>query len=309
MSHYQIEWCYLSELPDVLGPFMYGDEAHCHFLIRFPDVPIGEDGHCEFFSVNIVTYAKAIALQLPPEGCRPYFIADSMTQEQFRQHVTGDLSRAFEHAPREQALHHLNQTYVWTSLDYHDEFRNDTTAANMVVAQIEQAFAGVSRGDGMTLHQALAVDDYAAPEVVEQARALDLDTDWHDVPKDVMATHCSFFSFLDAKGFRYYLPAAMLLAFDEKAQMLSVTGYRDLRQATYWSLLPTVAPRDIGKGLNLSFNSETFIVEHDFTDAQVRAIYAFLCYIAVEHEGVDEEQLHPMRAWRQSAKQRAGTLN
>lgn len=70
--------------------------------------------------------------------------------------------------------------------------------------------------------------------------------------------------------------------------------------------LPIIDVRDFGKGEGKTFDVEAFIASHAFTEAQVRAIYRFLCFMACEgDEGVDEEQLPAMRKWRESARRRA----
>jgi hypothetical protein len=301
-AFYRLEWSYLGELPIDSGPFKYGDEAHCGFLIRFLDTPPGP-GHCASLCVNVITSAKAAQLGLGPEGRRAYLVANSMTQEAFCRRVTEDVSQALEQLPRLQALAQLNESYVWEFLDYCDEFRVDALRAQDLVVLVEEAFAGVTRGDGISLHEAIAMDDYATPETRAAARAQDHDTDWHDVPNNVLSAHCEVFSYLDPAGYRYYLPAAMLLCLSAETRARSTTPQR-----TYWSLLPCVAPRDFGKGLGKDFDNEAFISRCGFTHAQVCAIYRFLCFMATEgNEGVDEEQLPAMRKWRECASGRTGS--
>lgn len=81
---------------------------------------------------------------------------------------------------------------------------------NELIAGITAAFDGVSREDGTTLHEANAIDDRKSDEECLAARRFDTEQRWQDVPdKDIWAC-CSAQSFLDAKGFRYYLPAFIL---------------------------------------------------------------------------------------------------
>ncbi|MBX7104707.1 MAG: hypothetical protein K1X57_11540 [Gemmataceae bacterium] len=77
-----------------------------------------------------------------------------------------------------------------------------------LIADIEVAFADVKREDGVTIHEAEIIDRYGSDEEQQEARKLDTETRWQDVPDDVMDWH-SGFCFLDLKGFRYYLPAYM----------------------------------------------------------------------------------------------------
>jgi hypothetical protein len=301
---YRLEWSYLGELSDVPGASYRQGEAHCDFLIRFLDVPPGE-GHCAFLCVSVVTSAKAAELGIGPHGRRAYLVADTMTQAAFRRRVTDDVTSAFHRLPRHLALSQLDETYVWRNQDYRDEFGGDRIGAAELHMLIEHAFTGVTRGEGITLHEAIAEDDCATPEGLAAARAQDRDVDWHDAPREVLSARCEFFSYLDPPGFRYYLPAAMLLSLDAAERGRSETPKR-----TYWSLLgPPIAPRDFGKGLGKTFDVEAFIARCEFTDAQVGAIYRFLCFMAVDgDEGVDEEKLPVLRSWRESVGRRTRGL-
>lgn len=182
---YRIEFLHLSRLSDGAGiPRLRGGEAHCQFLIRFLEVPSG-DGHCAFLSVNVVNTATAAELGIGPDGRRAYLVADIMTQEDFRRRVAHDVSSALNELPRDQALTRLDQTYVYQQ-DYRDEFRGDRIGVADLHLLIERSFAGVIRGEGVTLHEALAKDDWGSPEDLAAARALDVD--WHDAPREFMSS-------------------------------------------------------------------------------------------------------------------------
>ncbi len=77
-----------------------------------------------------------------------------------------------------------------------------------LIADIERAFGDVKREDGVTIHEAEVIDAYGSDEERRVARELDAEERWQDVPAEVMDSHAGF-SFLDLKGFRYYLPAYM----------------------------------------------------------------------------------------------------
>lgn len=81
---------------------------------------------------------------------------------------------------------------------------------NALITDITAAFDGVSRGDGTTLHEAMAIDDREPPEEQRAARRLDLEGRWQDVPDCDIFECCSALSFLDESGFRYYIPAFMI---------------------------------------------------------------------------------------------------
>lgn len=82
-------------------------------------------------------------------------------------------------------------------------------ARDAVIASIVAAFVGVGRGDGVTLHEADVIDGYGSDEMRREARKLDPETRWQDVPEaDIEHYHWAL-SFFDAEGFRYYIPAYM----------------------------------------------------------------------------------------------------
>lgn len=84
--------------------------------------------------------------------------------------------------------------------------------ATDVIQEIERAFDGVTRDDGITLHEAVALDDYASDDGRAQARLLDTESRWQDVPDKDIEREYTIFSFLDDQGFRYYLPAYLTWA-------------------------------------------------------------------------------------------------
>ena len=76
-------------------------------------------------------------------------------------------------------------------------------------ATASSARGDVTRGDGISLHEATAIDDYASEAERRIARAKDVDTHWSQVPDEHIARHDTVFSFLDIKGHVYYAPAFM----------------------------------------------------------------------------------------------------
>lgn len=78
-----------------------------------------------------------------------------------------------------------------------------------VIKLIEIAFKGVELEDGISLHQADIIDEYGSKEEIEKARQKDIDSGWGEVPTDLIE-QLQVLPHLDAKGFRYYIPAYML---------------------------------------------------------------------------------------------------
>jgi len=78
---------------------------------------------------------------------------------------------------------------------------------SILILQITKAFENVTLEDGISLHQARALDDYADPNL---ARKIDESVRWQDIPSQWIKTFHDVFPFLDPKGFRYYIPAYMI---------------------------------------------------------------------------------------------------
>ncbi len=91
-----------------------------------------------------------------------------------------------------------------------DEKRAYKAKKLALIEAIIEAFDGVSRGNGVTLHEAMVIDDYGSPAERAAARAQDTEDKWQDVPEDDIRFSDAVLSFLDAKGFHYYLPAYMV---------------------------------------------------------------------------------------------------
>jgi hypothetical protein len=78
--------------------------------------------------------------------------------------------------------------------------------------QVEAAFQGVRLGEGVSLHQARAMDDYASDDEIAAARALDIEERWQDVPDEKVDRFSDALAFMDAAGLRFYLPRFMVFA-------------------------------------------------------------------------------------------------
>ena len=81
-----------------------------------------------------------------------------------------------------------------------------------LLAEIEATFGPVRLGDGTSLHQADALDDYSPPDVVAAARSLDTEQRWQDIPDEKVDQFYHALSFMDAEGFRFHVPRFMVSA-------------------------------------------------------------------------------------------------
>lgn len=79
-----------------------------------------------------------------------------------------------------------------------------------LIEEISSAFNGVSRENGVSLHEAEVIDAYGSDAERAEARKQDTDCKWQDVLDEDIENHHSILSFLCPKGFRYYIPAYMI---------------------------------------------------------------------------------------------------
>ena len=136
-----------------------------------------------------------------------------------------------------------------------------------VIAEIAVAFAGVARGDGVTLHEADVIDYYGTEEQRRAARALDTEASWPEVPDADIERYYTILSFLDLTGYRYYIPAYMTWALRhyDTSPSASVDG----------SIFTFALARDTPE--MRAWQAERWSV---FDEAQILAIRHFLEYMA-----------------------------
>jgi hypothetical protein len=77
---------------------------------------------------------------------------------------------------------------------------------------IEDSFQGVQLEGGISLHEAVVLDDYGTQEERRRARLQDELDDWRRIPDETIGRYSASLAFLDAKGMRFYLPAFMRFA-------------------------------------------------------------------------------------------------
>jgi hypothetical protein len=154
-----------------------------------------------------------------------------------------------------------------------------TITAEDVILEIERAFDGVAREDGITLHEAVALDDYASDAGRTQARLRDTESRWQDVPTEDIEREYTIFSFLDDKGFKYYLPAYMtwmLRNFDHTHSASLDSTIYSLEPSSYFSKRSTL-----------------------FNLAQSTAILHFLEFFMTDERFDDHSTLNAWTHWAQ----------
>jgi hypothetical protein len=167
-----------------------------------------------------------------------------------------------------------------------------------LIAEINHAFDGVSRGYGITLHEAIALDDYAPQEERMAARRRDRESSWQEVTDQDVLECQSALSFLDPEGFRYYIPTFMILGL--KLMQLPRFDARDdqagiLHSSSYHLL------HFYPKSLRQS-EPALFVDKYRFSNAQCRVIAKFLrLIIDCEEWGADEVTVNAVERWEQFA--------
>jgi hypothetical protein len=92
-----------------------------------------------------------------------------------------------------------------------DSMNASSRDLSSIVQGIESAFADVRLGEGVSLGEAYALDDYASDESFIRYRAqFDDRTLWKSTNEDVIANSPHAFIFMDDLGRRFYLPAFMI---------------------------------------------------------------------------------------------------
>jgi len=154
-----------------------------------------------------------------------------------------------------------------------------------LIAEIVSAFDGVEREDGITIHEAIAKDDYKSDEEQLDARRLDTEKRWQDVPAEAIVACDSALSFLDSKGFRYYLPAFMvcgLTNLDNDAGIaIETCEYHLLHEY----------PRSLRKS-----DPASIAAKYGFTYAQCRAIAHFLRFVVGDDDAFTVQHATTLQA-------------
>lgn len=142
-----------------------------------------------------------------------------------------------------------------------------------LIQVISEAFADVSRGDGITLHEAMALDDRLSAMEVAKARLKDTDTRWQDIDPHSLQGMESALCFFDKKGFRYYLPVYMIADVQDEFKFLYSAPFFSLTKISGFSQRKTTP--------------EMVIEKYDFSAMQTKAIAAYIQYIQHDRIGYD----------------------
>ncbi|MBX7245275.1 MAG: hypothetical protein K1X53_07230 [Candidatus Sumerlaeaceae bacterium] len=154
--------------------------------------------------------------------------------------------------------------------------------ADELIAEIEEHFADVTRGEGMTLAQGAVVADYGAQADWDLASQVPCDARWQDIPDSVLDVHAHTLNFLDQKGFRFYLPAFMRRSLRLLGEIVNEPWANTVGNLTFW-------PQDSEEPNNPSVDWMRECWD-GFTPEQGRVILSFLDFtVASPLDSADQE--------------------
>ena len=79
-----------------------------------------------------------------------------------------------------------------------------------LIHTIQQAFSGVTLGNGIGLSEGNAMDDYAPAEECARCRKQDEQTHWHKIPVELLNQYYVALCYFDPEGMRFHLPAFLI---------------------------------------------------------------------------------------------------
>ena len=178
--------------------------------------------------------------------------------------------------------------------------------SHRVIDTIEQAFAGVQLKEGLTLREAIVLDNYGTVAERQQARSQGELGDWRSIPDETIACYSASLAFLDATAMRFYLPAFMRFALRHYGRSDSPSinytihvlepfrgsgaanidfVFEKLTEEQRQSLGKALATTEPREGLNAKFKDlHTYQAEKFslLTEAQRDAVRAFLEFMAAK---------------------------
>jgi hypothetical protein len=144
-----------------------------------------------------------------------------------------------------------------------------------VKAVIREAFKDVVKGNGISIREANAIDDYASPEELAKAREEDVEEHWWDL---VGHNSGAALSFTDIEGFRFLAPATMTDDINEGGSggmgVIFFLGMRDCTQREPVARVGSKAEVSFLKTVSAKKNADYY----KFTQQQIHAIALFFLW-------------------------------
>jgi hypothetical protein len=154
--------------------------------------------------------------------------------------------------------------------------REMRTERDRVSELIRRAFRGVTLGDGIGLHEAQGLDDYADDMTLASYRAQDEKHDWAAIPAAELDACYSSLSFFDADGMRFHLPAYLIADLEESLMtadivyhLTSVVG----DPASRFNSLSSVQREAVREFLLLQRSDAHRRFQHEMIDEALRAYW------------------------------------
>lgn len=155
---------------------------------------------------------------------------------------------------------------------------------------IKVAFKDVKLEDGVSLRQAEVMDNYGEGVTLQEFYALpqqEITDNSQEIPDEVIKRY-NYLAHMDAKGFRYYIPAFMLTAMRECLLELAYNYCSETFAMTVSSLYPEPDHLSDYNMMHYSF----------LNSAQRAAIAHFLSWVQITVPGSSEDQIMAERAIR-----------
>lgn len=162
----------------------------------------------------------------------------------------------------------------------------------ILIDAINAAFRDVELEDGITLRQAVVLDSDGDEAAQAEARRRDVGIHWTQISHQTFKEEYFPLSFLDPKGFRFYLPAFMLAELKEERALFNSIAF-NLMQESGISQRKT-QPANIA-------------AKYSFSPAQIRVIADFLQFLHPEEEGISEPDQLVLSRWRALADEQPHT--
>lgn len=142
-----------------------------------------------------------------------------------------------------------------------------------IIEEIVDAFRGVTRGE-ITLHEADVIDDDGSDEEAENARSLDTENSWEEIPEEWIEHCSSTLPFFDPQSWQYYIPAYMIWTLKNFQVGDSITSD--------WTICTFDLSEDDPE--SKQYNMERF---QQLNQKQSAAVCQFLRYMSRDNERVD----------------------
>jgi hypothetical protein len=152
---------------------------------------------------------------------------------------------------------------------------------------IREAFASTTKGQGIGLHEATALDDRADEETLAAARAKDTEEHWWDIVEEWDGQLGTALSFTDKEGFVFLLPATISKALEGSVDNKSRVEFHLCTSKKPYGQSPHHGHPEYTAYLR-SLHPKEWVEYFNFTSKQMHAIAAFLQW-ADDDRGRDRE--------------------